>query len=335
MSEPHSQTPIVSIVIPTFNRSAMLKEAVDSCLNQRLADIEIIIVDDGSTDATAQVVVSQMEGPRARARLQYFRQANQGAASARNYGLRVAAGQFVQFLDSDDLLGPAKIDKQVEVLLSEAGRDASCCVCLGRLVDRADVGVSGAGQRIGVHRNTAAELIRELCTRQVHVVQTAAPLWRREFLLGQQGWREDISLGDDLEYHARLLAAASDVRFVNEELFYVREHAGDRLSTVRPTVSAVESQVKARRSVHESASRAGLWDERTQAAFLHAMRTIYANALETRDQQLIAGLERWLWEIASAPKSRLGMKAIISARRVLGRQFLLSVHRLARRSRAA
>jgi hypothetical protein len=128
---------------------------------------------------------------------------------------------------------------------------------------------------------------------------------------------------------------ASGVCFVNDDLFVVREHAGDRLSVVKPTVSAVASQLKARRSVYESAQRAGLWDEATQAAFLGAMRTIYANALETRSAVLIAELERWLWQLASVPKSRLGFKTMIRARRLLGGSFLLSAYHLVRRLKPA
>jgi glycosyltransferase involved in cell wall biosynthesis len=335
MNGQYAQRPTVSIVIPTYNRGAMLQEAVESCLNQTFSDVEVIIVDDGSTDGTDAMVAGRREDSWARGHIRYVRQQNQGASSARNHGLSVAAGEYVQFLDSDDLLGASKIARQLEAMQDEANRNASCCLCFGRMMSRAEGGVASAGRRIGVRGDSPAGMIRQLCTRQVHVMQTAAPLWRREFLVGRSGWREDISLGDDLEYHARLLAEASGICFVDDELFVVREHEGDRLSVVRPTVSAVASQLKARRSVHESARRAGVWDEYNQWAFLGAMRTVYANALETRNAELIAELERWLWELASAPKSRLAFKAMIAARRVLGGPFLLSAHRLVQRLRAA
>jgi hypothetical protein len=148
------------------------------------------------------------------------------------------------------------------------------------------------------------------------------------------GWREDIGLGDDLEYYARLLIGAGTVCFVDDKLFVVREHGGDRLSTGGPKASSVSSQVKARRSVHESAVRAGLWDAQTQDAFLGAMRTMYANALETGDATLIGDLERWLWELASAPRRRRQIQAMIGARRLLGRKVLLGAHRMLVRLRA-
>jgi len=335
MNGQRAQRPTVSIVIPTYNRSAMLQEAVESCLNQTFSDSEVIIVDDGSTDGTDAMVAGRREDSWAHGRIRYVRQQNQGASSARNHGLSVAAGEYVQFLDSDDLLAASKIARQLELMQDEANHNANCCLCLGRMMSRTDGGVAGAGRRVGVRGDSPADMIRQLCTRQVHVMQTAAPLWRREFLVGRPGWREEISLGDALEYHARLLAEASGICFVDDELFFVREHGGDRLSAAKSSVPAVESQLKARRSVHESARRAGLWDEYTQQAFLRAMRTIYANALEAHDAELIAELESWIWELASAPKSRIAFKAMIGARRLLGAPFLLSAHRLAQRLRAA
>jgi len=201
------------------------------------------------------------------------------------------------------------------------------------MVSGADANLAGGGLTIGVRVNSPRALLRELCTRRVHGMQTAAPLWRREFLIGRPGWREDIALGDDLEYYARLLVDVRELRFVDEELFFVREHGGDRLSVFRPTVSTVTSLVKTRRSVQESVKRAGLWDEGTQEALLGAMRTVYANALETGNAELVVDLERWLWDLASAPRRRLAFRAMICIRRVFGARFLLRTHRMAKRLR--
>jgi glycosyltransferase involved in cell wall biosynthesis len=321
--------PKVSVIIPTYNRRVLLLEAVESCLRQSHANLEVIIVDDGSPDDTPEYVREMLASSWSTASVRYQRQENAGASSARNHGLRVASGEFVQFLDSDDLLLPTKIARQLAALGDLRAGDEVCCHCYG--MSRPRFGFKGENRVIGMEATESSDLMRSFCSAAVHVLQTSAPLWRRDHLLGHSGWREDIGLGDDLEYYARLLVGAGKICFVEEALFVVRDHGGNRLSVGGPTVSSVSSQLRARRSVHESAMRAGLWDEQTQGAFLGAMRTIYANALETGDAALINDLEHWLWELASTPRRRPGFQAMIGTRRLLGRHFLLKTHRVATR----
>jgi len=90
--------PKVSVIIPTYNRSGLLREAIASVLKQSFEDLEVIIVDDGSTDDTRTVVESIDD-----CRVKYFYKSNGGAPSARNLGLRKSRGEFIAFLDHDDL----------------------------------------------------------------------------------------------------------------------------------------------------------------------------------------------------------------------------------------
>lgn len=90
--------PDVSVIIPSYNRGDVIKETVDSILAQTKSDIELIVVDDGSTDNT-QIVIGGIEDDR----IKYYSKENGGAASARNFGLSKATGKYVAFLDSDDL----------------------------------------------------------------------------------------------------------------------------------------------------------------------------------------------------------------------------------------
>ena len=103
-------TPNVSVVIPTYNRAQLVTEAIDSVLMQTYKDYEIIVVDDGSTDDTEQVLVPYRD------RIRYIYQENQGGAAARNAGIRNSKGTYIAFLDSDDLWLPSKLEKQVAVL---------------------------------------------------------------------------------------------------------------------------------------------------------------------------------------------------------------------------
>ena len=113
---------LVSVVIPTYNRADDVCKAVDSVLAQSHTAIEIIVVDDGSTDNTQSVLSAY--GPRIRV----VTQKNSGPAIARNRGISVARGDIIAFLDSDDYWLPTKLARQVE-LLQNAGPSVVCCIC--------------------------------------------------------------------------------------------------------------------------------------------------------------------------------------------------------------
>ncbi len=95
---------LVSIIIPAYNQAQYLGEAIQSCLNQTYPNIEIIIVDDGSTDNTREVALALKD-----ARIKYLHKSNGGLSSARNAGIRAASGEYLSFLDSDDMFLPEKI----------------------------------------------------------------------------------------------------------------------------------------------------------------------------------------------------------------------------------
>jgi glycosyltransferase involved in cell wall biosynthesis len=99
--------PLISCIVPVFNGERFLRESLDSILAQSCRPLEIIVADDGSTDSTAGAVAIYGE------QVSYLRQANQGPAAARNFGLGAAQGEFVAFLDQDDLWHPEKLTRQL------------------------------------------------------------------------------------------------------------------------------------------------------------------------------------------------------------------------------
>lgn len=117
--------PTVSIIIPTFNRSALLKQALISCMEQTYQDFEVIIIDDGSTDDTKQMV----EGLNSK-KITYIYQENCGRSRARNKALTLAKGKYITFLDSDDLYLPNKLEVEVKALEENPSFGAVCSAAL-------------------------------------------------------------------------------------------------------------------------------------------------------------------------------------------------------------
>ena len=102
--------PKVSVIIPAYNQAKFLAVAIDSCLEQTYRDIEVIVVEDGSTDETRDVAARFGD------RISYIHQENTGLAGARNRGIGESKGEYLCFLDSDDFFHPQKIQRQVELI---------------------------------------------------------------------------------------------------------------------------------------------------------------------------------------------------------------------------
>ena len=115
-----SEIGLVSAIIPTYNYGKYVSEAIDSILEQSYKLIEIIVVDDGSVDNTAEVLKSYSE------KVHYIHQKNSGLSAARNTGIRMAKGEFIAFLDADDKWSPNKIKRQVE-LAYQTGHPVILC----------------------------------------------------------------------------------------------------------------------------------------------------------------------------------------------------------------
>lgn len=135
-----SADPLVSVVIAAFNAADYLEETCRSVIAQTYTSLELIVVDDGSTDATGDIV---LELSRADPRIRLIRQQNRGVAAARNAGIAASSGEFIAPLDADDIWDPTKIERQVR-RLQAAGPETGLAYCWwawidmrGRLLDRA------------------------------------------------------------------------------------------------------------------------------------------------------------------------------------------------------
>jgi glycosyltransferase involved in cell wall biosynthesis len=116
-----NKNPRVSVIIPTYNRASKVRGSIESVLAQTVTDLEVVVVDDGSSDDTGKILEETFGD-----RIRYYAQANQGASVARNRGVAEARGEWIAFLDSDDLWEREKLEWQLKALEQFAPR---CCGC--------------------------------------------------------------------------------------------------------------------------------------------------------------------------------------------------------------
>jgi cellulose synthase/poly-beta-1,6-N-acetylglucosamine synthase-like glycosyltransferase len=210
---------LVSVVIPTFNRTRQTIAAVESVLAQTYHNVEIIVIDDGSTDGSGEVVerfVSQTKnGGR---RVLYLRQPNQGASIARNTGIAEAQGEYIAFLDSDDVWAPEKLDWQLKAI-EQFKHGCSACVTDARLVndsgmDRGSFETQGRHyqQTIGIDCEATLSLAHSFCGFWMSSLLVRADTVRK---IG--GFNTDISFVEDRDLHFRLSLVTS-IAYVNKPL---------------------------------------------------------------------------------------------------------------------
>jgi glycosyltransferase involved in cell wall biosynthesis len=133
------QDPLVSVIVPTYNRAQAILVAIESILAQSYSRLEVIVVDDGSVDETANairgLIARSASGPGKTAEIRYLYQTNKGPSTARNAGIAVARGEWIAFLDSDDYWLPGKIEWQLRTI-EKFKKECGACISDARLVDK-------------------------------------------------------------------------------------------------------------------------------------------------------------------------------------------------------
>jgi glycosyltransferase involved in cell wall biosynthesis len=209
--------PLVSVVIPTFNRSRFIAEATASALNQTYHNVEVIVVDDGSTDNTRDLLHARFSSD---ARFRYVYQNNQERSRARNHGIRVARGDYIAFLDSDDTWYPRKIELQVNLMLEN--EDVVMCVTWWDLF--------GEGvQRQIIPYPTEADIAGgqfEQLMIQTNRIGSATPLVRKAIFSEVGVFNPKLVIVEDYELWTRI-ALAGPVALVAEVLASHRVHPGN------------------------------------------------------------------------------------------------------------
>lgn len=210
--------PLISVIMPTYNRLAWLRAAVHSVLEQTLEDWELIIADDGSDEPTRAYLRALEADPGRSVRVLFLPHSGNPPA-ARNVALRAARGEYVAFLDSDDLWLPRKLELQIASLGEHPDREWSYTGIV--LVDGSGRPLeNGRGLR---YPATRSGWIAESLLRGEAAVTQSSVLARREALAQVGGYPEDLPICGDYELYLRL-ALRSEIDFVPEPLALVRRH---------------------------------------------------------------------------------------------------------------
>ena len=209
---------MVSVIIPTYNRWPLVLEALESVLAQSYRWFEIVVVDDGSTDGTAEKLREIIDGP-----VRLIVQPNGGVSSARNRGVGVAQGKYVAFLDSDDLWLPKKLATQVEFL--DTHSNYQICQTEEVWLRR--------GVRVNpkkIHRKPSGDIFvpsLELC-----LVSPSAVMMTRELLVAMGGFDETLPVCEDYDLWLRI-AVQRQVPLIPTPLVIKRGGHADQLSHSR------------------------------------------------------------------------------------------------------
>lgn len=217
--------PTFSVVIAAYNAAESIADAIESALAQRLQPLELIVCDDGSTDAIAAALEPYRE------RVTYLRKARGGPASARNAALEVASGEFFAVLDADDSYLPERLEALAELAVARPDLDVLCTDAFLEFDGRI-VGTFSESCPFAVVDQRVAILERCFC---------AWPAIRRGALIAVGGFDESLRTGSDWECAIRLLHAGAAAGLVDEPLYRYRVHGesftADRVRTLHDRVA--------------------------------------------------------------------------------------------------
>ena len=276
--------PLVSVIIPCYNGSRFLAEAIESVLAQAHENLELIVVDDGSTDDSLEIV--RGFGDRVRSEPLPH---NQGVNFARNRGVEVARGEFLQFLDSDDLLRPEKIARSLEVFDDDDDVVFTGVESFGEVevshelpappswygVLRRGLGRAAGSEQVVWDPAFPAEFF------VLQGAQTAQLLHRKANYLRTGGFDRQLFEMDDWEFHFRLALAGTRFRRIPDPFVAYRHHEGP--GRLRLSPRRADTALHIFRMMVEQARAADALDGRLRRA-LAARMAVWARALLRQDR---------------------------------------------------
>jgi glycosyltransferase involved in cell wall biosynthesis len=214
---------LVSVCIPVYNTEKYIGDTIESVLNQTYKNIEVIIVNDGSTDNSLAVLKKYRQQ-----RVKIFTQTNKGASAARNRGYREATGEYIKFLDGDDLINPEMIEAQV----ATAVMNKNCLISAkwGRFFNN-DINTFKLGYEDCWETMSAIDWLCSSWKNGNSMTQSGMFLIPRNIIEVAGLWNESLSLIDDMEFFTRLILKSIKVVFEPNAILYYRSGVTGSLSS--------------------------------------------------------------------------------------------------------
>lgn len=299
--------PTVSVIVPNFNRAALIGETLSNILAQTRPPDELIVVDDGSTDGSVDAIAGFGR------QVRLIRQENRGPAAARNRGLAEAAGEFIQFMDSDDLCSLNKLEVQ-ERQLGETGAPFVYSPWLqARLVDGKALHAGHVVQQrpVPASRSCLSWLLRGW------LILLPACLFRRSALDRAGPFREDLPVAEDLELLFRILESGLSPAHCPEPLLLYRIHSSAQISrggterltharAVRDFVATVADQLGAAPGAARSDVRRWQWRQWEADRELQSADIGHVSPALPPGSRLHLGMDRFARRVRRALARRLG-----------------------------
>ncbi len=224
--------PKVSVIVPVYNAEKYLQECVDSILNQTLSDLELILVDDGSTDSSPALCDHYVAQD---ARVKVIHKPNGRAASARNAGLRTAMGEYVAFVDSDDWISPDMYEKMLQV-----GADVTLCDYV-RFQGEKEFPftqpniAAGFYNKSQIREKIYPHLVMDGIEYPITISNWAMLIKRDIITRNRLSYREDILISEDAPFGSEVLYCADSFAYLKgERLYHYRMTEGSASKTYKP-----------------------------------------------------------------------------------------------------
>ena len=236
LSASDASTPKVTVVIAAYNAERFIRQTLDSVFAQTLREVELIVVDDGSTDGTPAILRTIDDR-----RLSVLRQANGGVSAARNAGLALARAPYIFFLDADDVLLPDALQRMVAALDNNPDRVA----CFAHHVRITEDGAELTRRTdLSLKMFPADDTLPNLVTK--NFIVCGAICIRTEAARQVRGFNPELKWGEDWEFWCRLAVLADFVAMPNDIVLMYRQHGGSanfrwRNSPTRPDYKAIEA----------------------------------------------------------------------------------------------
>lgn len=257
----------VSVIIPAYNAEKYIEDTLDSVLNQTWQHVEVFVIDDGSKDNTFAIAQKYASD-----KITVLQQKNQGACVARNKGLSLSTGDYIQFLDADDLLSPDKLEKQLQVL---QGRQDLLAICKNvHFNDGEDpYTISYREEDFWIYdTDDPVSFLTRLYggDGERWMVQTSAWLTPKSITDAISPWDEQLLLDQDGEYFAKVVLASKGILVTEGVNYYRRFVHGGNISDKAYKYESLQSALRSLKL------KAGYLGEYTQSEnYLKAMSTLY------------------------------------------------------------